>query len=104
MTINFNSTDYIVGEEDGFATIEMTIREAQIPFTLTLTPTTADDVLADPRLVVTDYLGEAFTTLTEAEKATPGGMTQEHYNKKLIMHLQRCFMQYILLEKRGMSI
>ena len=72
MTINFLSTDYDVGEEELFVTIEMTIREAQIPFTLTLTPTTVDDVLADTRLVATDYLGEAFTTLTEAGKATPG--------------------------------
>ena len=64
--------DHNVGEEEGFVTIEMTIREAQIPFTLTLTPTTADDVLADTRLVATDYLAEAFTSLSEAGKATPG--------------------------------
>ena len=72
LTINFFSTDYDVGEEELIVTIEMTIREAQIPFTLTLTPTTADDVLADTRLIATDYLSEAFTTLTEAGKATPG--------------------------------
>ena len=75
LTINFFSTDYDVGEENLIVTIEMTIREAQIPFTLTLTPTTADDVLADTRLIATDYLGEAFTTLTEAGKPTPGKKT-----------------------------
>ena len=53
----------------------MRIREAQIPFTLILTPTTVDDVLADTRLIATDYLAEAFTTLTEAGKATPGKKT-----------------------------
>ena len=53
----------------------MTIREAQINFTLTLTPTTADDVLNDTRLIATDYLGEAFSTLSEAGKATPGKKT-----------------------------
>ena len=73
LTLHFFSTDYYVGEEDGFVTIEMTIREAQIPFTLTLTPTTVDDVLADTRFIATDYLTEYFTTLSEAGKATPGG-------------------------------
>ena len=73
MTINFLSLDYDVGEEEGFITIEMRIREAQTPFTLTLTPTTVDDVLADTRLVATDYLGEGYTLLTEVGKATPGG-------------------------------
>ena len=64
--------DYNVGEGEQTITIEMTIREAQIPFTLTLTPTTVDDVLADIRLSATDYLGEIFTTLSETGKATPG--------------------------------
>ena len=72
LTINFFSTDYDIGEEEGSVTIELTIREAQIPFTLTLTPTTVDDVLADTRIIATDYLGEAFSTLQAAEKATPG--------------------------------
>ena len=53
----------------------MRIREAQIPFTLTLTPTTVDDVLADTRLIATDYLGEAFSMLSEAGKAAPGKKT-----------------------------
>ena len=75
LTINFFSTDYDVSEEDLIVTIEMTVRETQIPFTLTLTPTTTDDVLADTRLIATDYLSEAFTTLTEAGKATPGKNT-----------------------------
>ena len=64
--------DYDVGEGQLFVTIEMTIREAQIPFTLTLTPTTVDDILVDTRLIATDYLGDTFSTLTEARKATPG--------------------------------
>ena len=53
----------------------MTIRETQINFTLTLTPTTADDVLNDTRLIATNYLGEAFSTLSEAGKAIPGKKT-----------------------------
>ena len=73
LIITFFPMDYDVGEEEGFITIEMTIREAQIPFTLTLTPTTVDDVLADTRFIATDYLAESFTTLSEAGKATPGG-------------------------------
>ena len=60
----------------------MTIREAQIPFTLTLTPTTVDDVLADTRFIATDYLGEAFHTLPEVGKATPG---EELYSGTLII-------------------
>ena len=72
LTINFFSTDYDVGEEEGFVTIEMAIREAQIPFTLTLTPITVDDVLADTRFIATDYLAESFSTLSEVGKATPG--------------------------------
>ena len=72
MTINFFSTDYNVDEEEGFVTIEMTIRETQIPFTLTLTPTTVDDVLADTRLSATHYLTETFSTVSEAGEATPG--------------------------------
>ena len=72
LTINFGSTDYDVGEEEGIITIEMTISEAQMPFTLTLTPTTVDDVLADTRFIATDYLAEAFSKLPEAGKATPG--------------------------------
>ena len=64
--------DHNIGEEEGVVTIELTIREAQIPFTLTLTPTTVDDVLADTRLSATDYLGESFSTLSEAGKATSG--------------------------------
>ena len=82
LTINFFSTDYDVGEEEGFVTIEMTIREAQIPFTLTLTPTTVDDVLADTRFIATDYLGEYFGTASEVEKATPG---EKLYSGTLIL-------------------
>ena len=70
--IVFLSTDYDLGEEEGFVTIEMTIGATQIPFTLTLTPTTVDDVLADTRLVATDYLLESFSTASEVSKATPG--------------------------------
>ena len=73
LTINFLATDSFVGEEDGFVTIEMIIGEAQMPFTLTLTPTTIDDVLSDTRLRATDYLHEAYSTLSEVRKATPGG-------------------------------
>ena len=50
----------------------MTISEAQIPFTLKLTPTTVDDVLADTRLIATDYLLEAYSRLPPAGKASPG--------------------------------
>ena len=74
LTIKFFLMDHNVGEEDRFVTIQMTIREAQIPFTLTLTPTTVDDVLADTRFIATDYLAESFSTLSEAGKATPGKM------------------------------
>ena len=63
LTINFLATDYFVAEEGGFVTIQMIIREAQIPFTLTLTPTTIDDVLADTRIRATDYLHEAYSTV-----------------------------------------
>ena len=50
----------------------MIIGEAQTAFTLTLTPTTIDDVLSDTRFRATDYLHEAYSTLFEAGKATPG--------------------------------
>ena len=79
---NFFSPDYDVGEEEGFVTIEMTIREAQIPFTLTLTPTTVDDVLADTRFIATDYLAESFSTAYEVGKATPG---EKLYSGTLIL-------------------
>ena len=72
LTINFLATDYFVVEEGGFVTIQMIIREAEIPFTLTLTPTTIDDVLADTRIRATDYLREAYSTLSAAGKAEPG--------------------------------
>ena len=72
MSIYFFFTDYDVGEEEAFVRIEMVISGSQIPFTLTLTPTTVDDVLADTRFIATDYLGEAFSSLSEAGKATPG--------------------------------
>ena len=64
--------DYNIDEEQLIVTIAMRLREAQMPFTLTLTPTTVDDVLSDTRLIATDYLGDSFSTLTEAGKATSG--------------------------------
>ena len=65
-------------------TIEMSISEAQMSFNLTLTPTTIDDVLADTRLRATDYLGEAYTIVPEAGKATPG---ENFYSGTLILHI-----------------
>ena len=72
MILKFWEDDYNVAEENGVVTIGMTIGETQIPFTLRLTPTTVDDVLVDTRLIATDYLREAYSTLSEAGKATPG--------------------------------
>ena len=72
LTINFLSLDYDVGEEDVFVTIGMNIRETQIPFTLTLTPTTVDDVLADETFRAFDYIGESYSEIDESGMASPG--------------------------------
>ena len=106
LTINFASTNnnyYDVGEEERFVTIELTISETQRPFTLTLTPTTVDDVLADTRISATDYLGESFSTLSESGKATPGGKICRrtiicHINIKVNVHLVSVVPKVLLID------
>ena len=72
MILKFWEDDHNVAEENRVITIGMTIRATQIPFTLTLTPTTVDDVLANTRLRATDYLREAYSRLSPAGRASPG--------------------------------
>ena len=77
LTLSFLSADTNVGESEGHFTVHLMIREAQIPFTLTLTPTTVDDVLADARITLTDCLTEAYSRLSPAGKASPGDSETE---------------------------
>ena len=82
LTINFFSTDLDIGEGEKMVEVEMTIREAQIPFTLKLTPTTVDGALADTTFNVIDFLSNIEDIGFEA-KATPGILCMDMYENKM---------------------